>query len=70
MNLSKSDWAAIRKLAKQKDGTTSVYARMFVALSQSKGVRLSVEDLEDVFADGAVQAALWYAIPDNREIGV
>jgi hypothetical protein len=69
MNLTNEDWSAIRKLAKAR-GTTSVYAKMFIALSKGKGVRLSFEEIRDVFADDAVMTALWYAIPDNRKCGV
>lgn len=69
MNLSENDWKEVRKMAKRKDGlATTVYARMFLALSKGKGIRLSVDEVESVFGDDAVNTALWWAIPETDDV--
>lgn len=68
MNLSEEDWRIVRKLAKRTDSrSTTVYAKMLLAMKNGKGVRLSINDLEDVFADDAVSIALWYAITEPEQ---
>lgn len=56
---------AIRKMAQGREDVTSIYAALYLASYEDRGIRLTADQIDHILNDDAVITAIEESLPDD-----